>query len=62
MQDEIISELKEWNPLYNKEGFIIKGLFGSYSRDEATDSSDIDILVESTADFASRYDLKLLAE
>ena len=35
-KNEIISKLKELKPLYSKEGFIIKGLFGSYSRDEAT--------------------------
>lgn len=53
--DEIISKLKELKPKYQKEGFIIKGLFGSYSRDEATPTSDIDILVESTPEFASKY-------
>ena len=31
-KDEIISKLKELKSLYSKEGFIIKGLFGSYSR------------------------------
>ena len=31
-KDEIISKLKELKSLYSKEGFIIKELFGSYSR------------------------------
>ena len=60
-KNEIISKLKELKPLYSKEGFIIKGLFGSYSRDEATENSDIDILVESTPDFASRYGFKAIS-
>ena len=56
-KNEIISKLKELKPLYSKEGFIIKGLFGSYSRDEATENSDIDMLVEATPYFASKYGL-----
>ena len=60
-KDEIISKLKELKPLYSKEGFIIKGLFGSYSRDEATPNSDVDILVESTPDFAAKYGFKAVS-
>jgi len=51
----IINKLKKVKPIYAKEGFIIKGLFGSYSRDEHTKNSDIDILVESTPKFATKY-------
>ena len=51
----ILNYLKDIKPLYEKEGFIIKGLFGSYSRDEATKNSDIDILVEATPKFALKY-------
>jgi uncharacterized protein len=29
---DILISLKELKKIYNKEGFIIKGLFGSYSR------------------------------
>ena len=60
-KNEIILKLKELKPLYSKEGFIIQGLFGSYSREEATSTSDIDILVESTPDFASRYGFKAIS-
>ena len=60
-KNEIISKLKELKPLYSKEGFIIKGLFGSFSRDEATDNSHIDILVESTPDFAAKYGFKAIS-
>ena len=54
-KNEILLTLKELKPHFNKEGFIIKALFGSYSRDEATENSDIDILVESTPEFANKY-------
>ncbi len=54
-KSEILSKLKELKPQFHKEGFIIKALFGSYSRDEATENSDIDILVEATPEFANRY-------
>ena len=54
-KNEIISKLKELKPLYSQEGFIIKGLFGSYSRDEATQNSDIDILIETTPLFLEKY-------
>ena len=60
-KNEIILKLKELKPLYSKEGFIIQGLFGSYSREEATNTSDIDILVESTPAFASRYGFKAIS-
>lgn len=54
-KSEILSKLKELKPRFNKEGFIIKALFGSYSRDEADENSDIDILVEATPKFANKY-------
>ena len=43
---EIISALKGLKPIYEQEGFVILGLFGSYAKDEATDESDIDILYD----------------
>lgn len=33
----------------------MKSLFGSYSRNEETENSDIDILTESTSAFAQKY-------
>lgn len=55
MKTEILEKLKSLKSNYSEEGFIIKGLFGSYSRDEATEDSDIDILIEITPQFASKY-------
>jgi predicted nucleotidyltransferase len=43
---QIIQTLKNLKPTFEKEGFIILGLFGSYARNEANESSDIDILYE----------------
>jgi predicted nucleotidyltransferase len=43
---QIIQTLKEIKPLFEKEGFIILGLFGSFSRNEANQNSDIDLLYE----------------
>ena len=44
--NEIIKKLKELKPIYQKEGFIILGLFGSYARKKAKENSDIDILYD----------------
>jgi len=51
----ILNYLKSAKEQYQKEGFIIKALFGSYSRGEETNESDIDVLVEATPEFANRY-------
>ena len=43
----IIQKLKEAKPiLYQKYGVTELALFGSYSRDEQTDKSDIDIMFD----------------
>jgi predicted nucleotidyltransferase len=50
-KEHILKELKKLQPLFSNEGVNILGLFGSYSRDEATQDSDIDILIETTPKF-----------
>ena len=45
-QATILDYLKQIKPYYEKEGFIIEGLFGSYARGDANENSDIDILIE----------------
>ena len=50
-KDIIINTLKELQPSFKKEGVNLLGFFGSYSRDEAKDTSDIDILIETTPKF-----------
>jgi len=57
----ILQYLADVKHKYQNEGFLIKALFGSYSRDEANAKSDIDILVEATPEFASRYGFAAIA-
>lgn len=54
-KESILNYLVGAKETYKKEGFLIKALFGSYSRDEADAASDVDILVEATPEFAHRY-------
>ena len=51
----ILNKLKDINPSIEKDGIKLLGLFGSYSRDEATSNSDIDILIETTPLFLEKY-------
>jgi len=60
-KESIIQYLRDVKTKYHKEGFFIKALFGSYSRDEADSNSDIDILVEASPEFASRYGFGAIA-
>jgi predicted nucleotidyltransferase len=54
-RDSILAKLKELNPSYEKEGVKLLGLFGSYSRNDANENSDIDILIETTPLFLEKY-------
>ena len=54
-KESILKYLTSVKAKYQEEGFLIKALFGSYSRDEANPNSDVDILVEATPEFASKY-------
>ncbi|NWF67299.1 MAG: nucleotidyltransferase domain-containing protein [Campylobacterales bacterium] len=47
-KQQILTKLKELKPLYEKDGFIIKGIFGSVARDEQNENSDIDILYQNS--------------
>jgi uncharacterized protein len=42
-KNEILSKLRELKPMYEKEGLILLGVFGSYANDTQTKFSDIDI-------------------
>jgi predicted nucleotidyltransferase len=57
-KETILQKLKELKPKYQKEGFCIEALFGSYAKDTATPKSDIDILVEIKPQFVSKYKMK----
>jgi len=54
-KEQIISELKKLQPQYLKEGIVLLGLFGSYARGEETDTSDVDILIETTPEFLTKH-------
>ena len=55
-KEEILQILKELKPKYEAEGFEILGLFGSYAQNCQKESSDIDILIETTDDFVAQND------
>ena len=60
-KESILNYLTDVKSKYQNEGFLIKALFGSYSRDEADEKSDVDILVEATPEFASHYGFGAIA-
>lgn len=43
-KQNIITKIKELKPIYEKEGLILLGLFGSYAKNQAKVDSDIDLL------------------
>ncbi len=54
-QKSIIEQLKQLKPIYEKEGVILLGLFGSQARGDATAHSDLDIAYRLDHDRFSRY-------
>jgi len=55
MNSEVINKIKEIKKEYEKEGFIILGIFGSCAREEETTENDIDILYETTEEFQKKF-------
>ena len=54
-KNNILMKLKELKPNFEKNEVLLLGLFGSYARDEANEDSDIDILIETTPEFLTKY-------
>ena len=55
-KSEILDQLKKLKPIYQKEGLILLGLFGSYAKDTQTKYSDIDIAYKLYYDkFSQKY-------
>jgi len=54
-KNNLLLKLKELKPTFQKSEVRLLGLFGSYSRDEANENSDIDILIETTPEFLTKY-------
>jgi len=55
MNNELLNKLIFLKEKYLSDGFIVIGYFGSYSRNENTDNSDIDILYCFSEDFHKKY-------
>jgi len=51
----ILSTLKTLQPHYKNEGILLLGIFGSFARGEEKETSDIDILIETTPKFLKTY-------
>ena len=53
---DILNQLKKLKPIYEKEGLILLGLFGSYAKNTQTKFSDIDIAYKLDYDkFSKKY-------
>jgi hypothetical protein len=55
----ILNHLKNIKEQYQLKGIVIVGIFGSFARDEASSSSDIDILYETKKGTKDIYDKKV---
>ncbi|MCX6304366.1 MAG: nucleotidyltransferase domain-containing protein [Bacteroidetes bacterium] len=57
---EILNYLRENKTTFRYQFGILKiGLFGSYAREEQSDHSDIDILIEMTSDTEDIFDKRM---
>jgi uncharacterized protein len=64
MRDELIARLQSHRDDFQRLGVRYLGLFGSVARGEATEESDVDVLVEfeGGGNFDAYMDLKFLLE
>ncbi|MBE0497035.1 MAG: nucleotidyltransferase domain-containing protein [Campylobacterales bacterium] len=51
----ILATLKKLKPVYEHEGIVLLGLFGSYAKDEQNDFSDIDVFYHLDYDKFSQH-------
>lgn len=58
MDNEILIKVAEIKKMFMDDGFIINGVFGSYTKDENNQYSDIDILYDLAQNF--RDNIKVL--
>lgn len=54
-KDEILAYLRELKPKLEKDGITNLGLFGSFAKNSADLSSDIDITLETTPKFVEKF-------
>jgi uncharacterized protein len=55
MNETLINKIKTLKEKYEKEGFVILGVFGSYARGEEVEHSDIDMLFEIKDSFYNKF-------
>lgn len=55
MNATLLSKMKELKAKYQPEGFEIVGLFGSFARNEETETSDVDIAYRVAETFFARF-------
>ena len=55
MNQKILSAVQSLKQELQKEGFVIDGIFGSYARNEESQSSDLDILYHLDESFYNKY-------
>ena len=54
-KQEILNKLKQLRPIFEKDGIVILGLFGSYAFLKESKDSDIVILIETKPEFLQKY-------
>ncbi|MDD2828348.1 MAG: nucleotidyltransferase domain-containing protein [Sulfuricurvum sp.] len=55
-KEAVLEYLRSIKSSHEKEGIVIHGIFGSFARDEASENSDIDVLIETTPHFVEDTD------
>lgn len=55
MDKEILDKVSAIKKKFLDEGFVIDGIFGSYSREDNNALSDIDILYDLTQEFRAKH-------
>ena len=55
MNEKLHRKILELQKELEPEGYIIKGVFGSYARGEMNSDSDIDLLIELNDNFLQKY-------
>ncbi|MDD3465673.1 MAG: nucleotidyltransferase domain-containing protein [Campylobacterales bacterium] len=53
--NEILQTLRDIKPEYETDGVSILGVFGSYARNQASENSDIDVLIETNNIFMANH-------
>ena len=54
-KENILIQLQAFKKIFAQDHVRLLGFFGSYSRNEAKEESDIDVLIETTPAFLDKY-------